>query len=33
MRRMAPRVAREVDAILANDSTVLEWIADLDKQE
>jgi alkylation response protein AidB-like acyl-CoA dehydrogenase len=33
MRRMAPRVGREVDAILANDNTVLEWIADLDKQE
>jgi len=32
MRRMAPRVAKEVDAILSNDTTVLDWIADLDKQ-
>lgn len=33
MRRMAPRVAREVDAITANESSVLEWIAELDQQD
>jgi hypothetical protein len=30
---MSPRVAHEVDAILANDNTVLEWIAELDHAE
>jgi hypothetical protein len=33
IKRMSPRVAHEVDAILANDNTVLEWIAELDHAE
>jgi hypothetical protein len=33
LRRMAPRVAANTDAIMSNDATVLEWIKDLDEKE